>query len=160
MGLLACFPYSVTLTGDNSLSKRPFKRLTNYIEKIGAVIIHPKNKKNTLPIKIHGTSDWPLAQKHYIKLPSAQLKTALIYSALQTPGVTEIIEFHKTRDHTERILKYLNADIREVKTKNKKIIYIRGNKEINNFSVKVPADPSSASFFVAQTLLAKKSSLL
>ena len=92
LGILTCFPYKVTITGDASLKLRPFKRLTTYLENIGASIAHPKNKKHSLPIKIYGTKDWALAQKHYIKIPSAQIATALIYSALQSKGITEIIE--------------------------------------------------------------------
>ena len=52
LGLLACYPYPVTLTGDASLRKRPFQRLTNFLEQVGAIITHPKNSKTTLPIKI------------------------------------------------------------------------------------------------------------
>ena len=79
LGLLTCYPYPVTLTGDASLRKRPFQRLTNFLEHVGAVITYPKNSKTTLPIKIHGTHDWALAQKHYLKVPSAQIASALIY---------------------------------------------------------------------------------
>ncbi len=160
LGLLTCYPYPVTITGDSSLKVRPFKRLTNYLEKIGANIVHPKNKKFKLPIKIYGTKDWPLAQPHYIKVPSAQIKTAIIYAGLQTPGITEIIET-PTRNHTEIILKNIGADLKVKKiSKNKNIIAIRGLKEMHSFSTNVPSDPSSACFFVIQTLLSKNSSLL
>ena len=116
LGLLTCYPYPVTITGDSSLKVRPFKRLTTYLEKIGATVIHPKNKKVELPIKIHGTKDWPLAQRHLLKVPSAQIKTAIIYAALQTPGKTEIIET-PTRNHAEIILKNIGADIKVKKKK-------------------------------------------
>jgi len=160
LGILSCYPHPVTITGDSSLRLRPFRRLTNYLENIGAFIIHPKNKKTNLPIKIIGTKEWALAQKHYIKVPSAQIATALIYAGLQTKGITEIIETSETRDHTQRLLKSLNADIETKKDKNKRITKIRGQVEMHNFSIKVPADPSSACFFVVQTLLSKESSLI
>ena len=160
LGLLTCYPHTVTITGDPSLRVRPFKRLASYLEKIGAKIEFPKNKKFQLPIKIHGTADWPLAQRHDLKVPSAQIKTALIYAGLQTPGITEIIET-PTRDHTEIILKNIGAEIKVNKISNKKnIISIKGLKEMPAFAIDVPADPSSACFFVVQTLLAKNSSLL
>ena len=160
LGILACYPYPVKITGDESLKLRPFKRLTNYLESNGAIISHPKNKKYTLPIKIIGTKDWSLAQKHFLKVKSAQLSSALIYAGIQTNGVTEIIESAEVRDHTQRMLKSLKADI-NVKYKNgKRITKIKGNVEMSNFSINVPADPSSACFFVVQTLLAKNSSLL
>ena len=160
LGILACYPYPVTITGDSSLKVRPFKRLTNFLENIGASFIHPKNKSYSLPLKIHGTKKWALSQKHYIKIPSAQIATALIYSALQSKGITEIIETAETRDHTQRLLKSLKADIKVKKTNGRRITKIRGQNEMPSFSIQVPADPSSACFFVVQTLLSKKSSLL
>ncbi len=160
LGVLTCFPFPVTITGDKSLKKRPFKRLTDYLEKIGAIINHPKNKKYSLPIKIQGTKDWALAQKHEVKIKSAQISSSIIYAALQTKGITEIVESSETRDHLQRLLKSLNANIKIDENKGKRITKIEGQVEMKNFSIKVPADPSSACFFVVQALLSKKSSLL
>ena len=160
LGILTCFPFPVIVTGDASLKKRPFKRLTHYLEKIGAIVEHSKNKKYTLPIKIHGSKDWALAQKHEIKVKSAQISSAIIYAAIQTRGVTEIIESSETRDHLQRFLKSLKTNIKIKENKGKRITKIKGQTEMKNFSIKVPGDPSSACFFVVQTLLAKKSSLL
>ena len=160
LGMLTCYPHAVTITGDSSLQKRPFKRLTNYLERIGATFKYPNNEKLNLPIKIKGTRKWALAQNHYINIPSAQITSALIYAALQTKGITEIIETHETRDHTQRLLKSLKADIQVKKLGNKRVTKIKGQVEMNNFSIKVAADPSSACFFIIQTLLAKKSTLL
>ncbi len=158
LGLLTCFPYTVRISGDESLKTRPFKRLTKYLEKIGANIEHPKNKKKTLPIKICGTRAWPLAQRHYITVPSAQIKTSILYAGLQTPGNTEIIET-PTRDHAELILKKIGSNIKIKKIKNKNLISIKGQQEMKSFSADVPGDPSSACFFVVQTLLSKNSQL-
>ena len=138
LGCLTCFPFPVSITGDPSLKLRPFKRLTDYLEKIGATILHPKNKKYTLPIKIHGTKD----------------------AAIQTKGVTEIIESSEVRDHTQRLLKSIKGDIAVSKNKGKRITKIRGQVEMHGFRIRVPADPSSSAFFCVQTLLSKKSSLL
>ena len=160
LGILTCFPHQVKVAGDSSLKLRPFKRLTVYLERIGANIIHPKNKKYSLPIKIYGTKNWALAQKHHVKIKSAQISSAIIYAALQTKGITEVVESSETRDHLQRLLKSLKADISIKENKAKRITKIRGQKEMNNFSIKVPADPSSACFFVVQTLLIRKSSLL
>jgi len=160
LGILTCHPYPVTISGDSSLKLRPFKRLTNYLENIGATIIHPKNKKFNLPIKICGTKEWALAQKHYIKIKSSQISTALIYAALQTKGITEIVESAETRDHTQRMLKSLGANITVKQNKGKRITKIRGQTEMRKFSIQVPGDSSSSCFLVVQTLLSKKSSLL
>jgi len=160
LGILSCYPHPVKITGDESLKLRPFKRLTDYLEKIGALISHPKNKRFSLPITIQGTKEWALAQTHHLKIPSAQISSALIYASLQTLGVSKIIEDIGTRDHTQRLLKYLKAGIEVKEKKGKRITKINGQVEMQNFSIKVPSDPSSACFFVVQTLLAKKSSLL
>lgn len=162
LGILTCYPWPVTLTGDASLRKRPVRRLTNYLERIGAIITHPKNKKFSLPVRIHGTYDWALAQQHYLKIPSAQMASALIYAGLQTKGVTEIIESSaETRDHTQRLLKSLKgSDIIVKEKKGKRITRIRGQAEMHRFSIRIPGDSSSCCFFCVQTLLSKKSSLL
>lgn len=160
LGILACYPYPVNITGDAALKVRPFRRLTSFLEKIGANITHPKNKKFTLPLKIHGTKDWALAQTHILKIPSAQIATAIIYAGLQINGITKIIEFSETRDHTQNLLKFLGVSIKVKKIKNKRITIINGQEEMPGFTINVPADPSSACFFVVQTLLAEKSSLL
>ena len=103
------------MTGDSSLRRRPVRRLTDYLERIGVFITHPKNKKFTLPVRIHGTRDWALAQKHHLKVPSAQMSNALILAGIQCKGITEIIESSETRDHLQRLLKSLktNIDIKE-----------------------------------------------
>ena len=160
LGILTCYPYPVTITGDSSLKLRPFKRLTNYLEKIGAIFVHPKNKKFSLPIKIYGTREWALAQLHNIKTKSAQISSSFIYAALQTKVVTRIIESSETRDHTQRLLKSLKADIIVNEKKAKRITEIKGQKEMQSFSIKIPADASSSCFLVVQTLLLEKSSLL
>ena len=160
LGLLACYPYPVTITGDSALKIRPFRRLTNYLEKIGTNIIHPKNKNFTLPIKIHGTKDWALAQTHHLKIPSAQITSALIYAGLQIRGTTKIIETAETRDHTQKLLKCLGANIKTKKIKKGRITEITGQVDMPAFSIRIPTDPSSACFFVVQTLLSIKSTLL
>lgn len=160
LGILTCYPWPVTLTGDASLRKRPIRRLTNYLERIGAVITYPKNENFSLPVSIQGTRDWALAQQHDLNIPSAQIASALIYAGIQTKGVTEIIETFETRDHLQRLLKYLGADIQIKKHKGKRITKIRGQVEMQSFSIKVPGDFSSAIFLIVQTLLTEKSSLL
>jgi len=160
LGILACYPWPVTLTGDSSLRRRPVRRLTDYLERVGAFITHPKNKKFTLPVRIHGTQAWALAQKHYLKVPSAQISNALILAGIQCKGITEITESPLTRDHTQRLLKSLNADIKVKERKGKRITKIRGQVDMQSFSIEVPGDFSSSIFLIVQTLLTEKSSLV
>ena len=158
LGLLSTYPHKITISGDSSLRKRPMGRITKNLEKIGASIYSRNKKSVKLPIKIQGTN-MPLAQKHELLVPSAQVKTAILLSALNTPGITEVIERHDTRNHTELLLRKLGADIKIKKIGNKKIISLKGQQEMNAFKMTVPSDPSSASFFIIQALLTNKSSL-
>ena len=107
---------------------RPFKRLTNFLENIGAKITHPKDKKVTLPIKICGTKDWALAQKHEIKVKSAQITTAIIYAALQTKGITEIIESSETP--AENIMTVITKKDELPVTNNESITIDEAKKEL------------------------------
>ena len=159
LGLLSTYPYPITVTGDNSLKKRPMKRVTKHLELIGARINKIFKKNLNLPFMIEGTN-FPLAQSHKLESPSAQVKTAILLSSLNTPGITEIVEKHNTRNHTELLLKKIGADIKVLKVKNKKIITIKGQHEMNSFNYIIPCDPSSACFFIVQTLLTNNSSLL
>ena len=155
-GLLSTYPNKFYLYGDQSMNKRDMTRVIEPLQKIGA-FFYPKNKKN-LPLVIEGTS-MPLAQNHKEKKGSAQVKTALLLSALSTPGITSIEEEKISRNHTELFLKEINADIKVKKEKNKNIIYLRGQKNLYSFNYTISSDPSSAAFLIALTLLTPGSKL-
>ena len=98
--------------------------------------------------------------KHKIRKASAQIKSALILAALNIHGTTEIIESTPTRDHTERLLKFLNVDFKLLKLKNKMTkIQLNGPYEIRSKNIKVASDPSSASFFVVGALILPRSKI-
>jgi len=155
-GLLSTYPNKFYLYGDQSMNKRDMTRVIDPLQKIGA-FFYPKNKKN-LPLTIEGTS-MPLAQNHKEKKGSAQVKTALLLSALSTPGITTIEEEKISRNHTELFLKEINADIKVKKEKNKNTIYLRGQKNLYSFNCTISSDPSSAAFLIALTLLTPGSKL-
>jgi 3-phosphoshikimate 1-carboxyvinyltransferase len=155
-GLLSTYPNKFYLYGDQSMNKRDMTRVIEPLQKIGA-FFYPKNKKN-LPLVIEGTS-MPLAQNHKEKKGSAQVKTALLLSALSTPGITSIEEEKISRNHTELFLKEINADIKVKKEKNKNTIYLRGQKNLYSFNYTISSDPSSAAFLIALTLLTPGSKL-
>ena len=90
---------------------------------------------------------------------SAQIKTCIILSAINTPGITKI-KAKKSRNHTELLLKYLNYPIKIKKTKKYDIISIKGLSHIKSFESKIPGDISSASFFIVLTLLSNNSELI
>ena len=104
LGLLVKSPVAVKITGDNSLSRRDFKRITNPLSQFGARFIASKRKN--LPLKILGT-DYVKPINYFEKKGSAQCKSSVILAALNTPGKTKI-NAKKSRNHTELFMKYLN----------------------------------------------------
>jgi len=147
----------VKISGDNSLNKRDMKRIIDPLTKIGCNF-YPKNK-TTLPLTIEGTS-MPLAQKHFEKIGSAQVKSAILLAALNTPGTTWIEVEKISRDHTENLLSKIKADINIKKKKKGHLISLKGQKNLFGFNLKIPGDPSSAAPFIILTLLADNSKLL
>ena len=145
---------NVKLTGDKSLKKRSMQKLITLMAKFGAEFF-PKNKF-FFPLSI-SSSNYPIGIT-YESGTSAQLKSAVILAGLNSFGNTEIIEKLRSRDHTEN---FLIKNKKAIKIENGKIkkIKIYGKKNLSNFSIKVPGDPSSAAFFTALTLLKKKSYL-
>ena len=154
LGLLVNSKQQIKLTGDQSLSKRDFLRITDPLEKFGVNI---NTKKNCLPVKIIG-SEFLRPIKYTEKLGSAQCKSAVMLAAIKTPGKT-IIEAKKSRDHTELLFKYLKVPIKISKKKNYDLIEINGPSNFNGFKYKIPGDISSSSFFIVLALLAKSSKI-
>ncbi len=147
----------IKIIGDNSLNKRDMKRIIEPLSKIGCEFF-PKNK-TTLPLIIQGT-DMPLAQKHHEKIGSAQVKSAILLSALNTPGITEIKVEKNSRDHTENLLKTINADIKVKNLKKGQLIYLKGQKNLLGFDLSVPGDPSSVAPFIVLALMTPNSKLM
>ena len=147
----------VKISGDNSLNKRDMKRIIDPLTKIGCNF-YPKNK-TTLPLTIEGTS-MPLAQKHFEKIGSAQVKSAILLAALNTSGITQIEVEKISRDHTENLLSKIKADINIKKKKKGHLISLKGQKNLFGFNLKIPGDPSSAAPFIILTLLSDNSKLL
>ena len=154
MGLLSTYPITINFIGDKSLSKRPMARVINLLKEFGANAL-PENK-NTMPFKFLG-SYVGLQNDQKLNVPSAQLKSAWCLAALNTKGISTLEERFETRDHTEIMLKYLNANIKVKKSKNKKIISIFGKTPIDAKDISVPGDISSAAFMIILALISKNS---
>ena len=155
IGILSTTPdIEVRIQGDKSLNKRSMKKLIDLMGEFGAEFL-PKNKFN-FPLKLVST-EMPVCI-NYMSGVSAQLKSAVILAGLNSFGTTQVIEGKKSRDHTENIL-IKNSQAIKIKKHNKKLIEVYGKKYLNRINIDVPGDPSSAAFFVALTLLSKKSSL-
>ena len=153
-GLLASQTFETILEGDHSLSSRPMARIMDPLKLMGAEF---ENTSGRLPLKIIGKN----LNKSIIEIeiPSAQIKSGLILAALNTEGITHIIEKNITRDHTENMLKSFGADINIDKNNNQTSIYIKGKKELKANNINVPSDLSSSAFFIIAALINKGSKI-
>ena len=155
LGLCSATKNKIKLIGDKSLSKRDFRRV---IEPLNLFGVNIKSKNNILPLELKG-SNLLRPIKYLENKGSAQVKTCIILSAINTFGITKI-KAKKSRNHTELMLKYLNYPIKIKKENNYDLIEIKGLNQFRSFEYKVPGDISSASFFIVLTLLSRKSELL
>ncbi len=155
LGLIIDTPFPIKITGDNSLSKRDFKRVTDPLSKFGAKF---RLKNNfTLPLTIKGSSN--LKSINYLeKKGSAQCKSAVILGALKSDGETTI-KAKKSRNHTELLCKHLNIPIKVYSRKNYDYIKIKKTSRIDNLDYNIPSDISSSAFFIVLTALSKNSKL-
>ena len=156
MGLLINSKFPIKITGDNSLSKRDFKRISDPLTKFGAKF-KLTNKKN-LPLVMSGSSKLkPI--KYVENRGSAQCKSSVIFAGMRTEGTTKI-KAKKSRDHTEAMSKYLRLPIVIKKNKNYDEIEINKIKKIKPLNYKIPSDISSSSFFIVLAALSKNSKLI
>ena len=154
MGLLVHSKNDIKITGDKSLSKRDFFRVSRPLGKFGAKYFTNYGK---LPIIIKGTNN-PIPITYHETRGSAQCKSAVMLAALNTKGET-IIKAKKSRDHSELMFKYLGLPIKILKKKKYDLIRVKGGKKIPVLNYKIPADISSSAFFIVLTALADKSKL-
>ena len=155
LGLLVKSKFKIKLIGDKSLSKRDFSRVIKPLRLFGVNI---KSNKNCLPIEILGTKF--LRPITYVEnIGSAQVKSCIILSSLNTPGTT-IINSKKSRNHTELMLQSLDYPIKVIKGKKFERITVEGLKQFKAFNYDIPGDISSAAFFIVLTLLSKKSQMV
>ena len=154
-GLLSSQNFESIITGDESLSKRPMRRITDPLSKMNGIF---KSESGTLPLTIFGNSLKNF--DHNIIIPSAQIKSALILAALNTKGQTRIIEESITRNHTEIMLKSFEANILTEKIDQKSKITIVGQKELKAKNIFVPSDLSSAAFLIVAALINENSKII
>ena len=156
-GLISSNNIEVKLVGDSSLNKRPMKRVTEHLCKIGAKI---ELRENIFPpIKLKGTGNAvPLTFE--ILIPSAQIKSAIMLSALNTNGTIKIKEFKTTRDHTENMLKSMGYNIKVKENSVYRFIEMKNDKNLKTINYNVPGDPSSAAFFISAACMKPGSKLI
>lgn len=150
-GVLAGQDFSVTMVGDDSLSKRPMDRVAIPLRLMG-VDIAGQGECDCPPLHEKGTHQ--LQPIHYrLPVASAQVKSALIFAALQAEGESTIIEKEKTRDHTEDMIRQFGGEIQV----DGKTIRIKGGQEFQGKEVIVPGDISSAAFWLVAGLILPES---
>jgi len=148
MGLVATHPITAIFTGDASLVRRPMARVIQPLEMMGARFTGRPG--GLLPLAVTGAS-LPMPIDYHLPVASAQVKSAILLAALNTPGTTSITEPHPTRDHSERMLRRFGAKL----TVEAGRTLIEGQPELTPAALDLPADPSSAAFpMVAALLLA------
>ena len=155
-GLISANNIKVALKGDKSLSKRPMRRVTDHLKRIGASI--ELKKSSFPPIKIKGVGD-AIPLNYDIKIPSAQIKSAIMLSALNTKGIVKIKELKSTRDHTENMLKAMGYNIKVKENSKYRFIEMKNDKDLKPIKLNVPGDPSSAAFFITAACMKPGSKL-
>ena len=155
MGVVAGSDVEATFTGDKSLSKRPMRRVILPLLKTGAMFKEPN--KDRLPITLRGNKI-PLPLTYESPVSSAQIKSCILLSGLSSLGKTTVIEPSLSRDHTERMLKFLGANIETTQLQDMSWkISIQGLPELKPLNINVPSDPSSAAFPIVSAIITPNS---
>ncbi len=157
MGAMSTSDITATFTGDASLNKRPMARITEPLNLFGAKTFSRRDGK--LPITVVGSGS-PIPITYQTPVASAQIKSAILFAGLNSPGTTTVIEKEKTRDHTERMLKGFGANITSEQTSEGNIIKLEGYPELKAQEIRVPRDPSSAAFPVCAALITEGSDII
>ena len=150
-GVLAGADFEVEMFGDDSLSKRPMDRVTLPLKKMG-VTISGQTERDLPPLHLKGTKSLKPIQ-YELPIASAQVKSALIFAALQAQGQSVIIEKECTRNHTEDMLRQFGGDL----SVDGKKITVQGPQKLSGQTVVVPGDISSAAFWLVAGLIVPNS---
>ncbi|HCK80533.1 MAG TPA: 3-phosphoshikimate 1-carboxyvinyltransferase [Candidatus Competibacter sp.] len=153
-GLLAGQAFDTVLTGDASLTRRPMRRVTDPLARMGARI--ESSERGTAPLRIHGGQrlrgiDYPLP------VASAQVKSCLLLAGLYAEGVTRITEPAPTRDHTERMLEGFGYSLQR---ESERTFALKGKGCLLAAELDIPADISSSAFFLVGASIAPGSDLV
>ncbi|HJS25269.1 MAG TPA: 3-phosphoshikimate 1-carboxyvinyltransferase [Pyrinomonadaceae bacterium] len=151
-GVLAGQDLTAELTGDESLSSRPMRRIIEPLELMGAKIEATDGKA---PLKVRGSAKLnPITYK--LPIASAQVKSAILFAGLNAEGRTTVIETTTSRDHTERLFNGFGVP---VTTNSDLSVSLDGPARLNGGAITIPGDVSSAAYFVAAAMLLPESQL-
>ena len=152
-GILAAQEFSVTITGDASLSARPMGRIIDPLRSMGACI---ESESNHLPLRFSPAKEF-LAIDYSVPMASAQVKSCLLLAGLYAKGVTRVQETQITRDHTERMLGGFGCQVHRDSDGG---LSVTGGSELRGCRVDVPGDFSSAAFFIVAASITPDSDIL
>jgi 3-phosphoshikimate 1-carboxyvinyltransferase len=150
-GILAAQPFVTRIFGDDSLSRRPMQRIMGPLAEMGAEIVAREGKFP--PLEIHGARLRPI--DYTLPVPSAQVKTCVLFAGLFADGQTSVTEPVASRDHTEIALREFGASLSTAQRR----ITLTGRPHLTGRELMVPADLSSAAFFIVAALLVPGSQL-
>jgi 3-phosphoshikimate 1-carboxyvinyltransferase len=152
LGVLAGQRFDATLTGDDSLRRRPMRRVIDPLTRMGARIT--ARDGNFAPLEIRGSALSPA--EYTLPVASAQVKSAMLLAGLFADGETKIEEPVRTRDHTELALAEFGAEVSRVG----RVVRVAGRPKLEPRTLTVPGDLSSATFFLAAALVLPDSTVL
>ena len=152
MGLVGTYDMKTTFIGDASLQSRPMARVLNPLREMGVQVVEAA-PGDRMPLTLRGPKRaTPISYR--VPMASAQVKSAVLLAALNTPGVTTVIEPIMTRDHTEKMLAGFGAQLDiETDADGVRHIRIQGEPKLTGQTIAVPGDPSSAAFPLIAALL-------
>ncbi|HEV3469921.1 MAG TPA: 3-phosphoshikimate 1-carboxyvinyltransferase [Pyrinomonadaceae bacterium] len=148
-GVLAAQPFASTLTGDDSLRRRPMRRVVEPLELMGARV---RTDAGRAPLRVEGRA--PLRAVEYAApVASAQVKSCVLLAGLGAEGRTAVAEPEPTRDHTERMLRWLGVTVETAAGGRGNVVSVEGPALFEARDIEVPGDISSAAFLVAAAAL-------
>ena len=154
LGILAGCPFTSEIAGDASLNRRPMERMMKPLREMGADL-QGTAEAEFPPLKVTGNTLHGI--EYHMPIASAQVKSAILFAALQAEGTTKIIEKEQSRNHTEEMIKQFGG---KIQVEGKEII-VTGPQQLIGQEVTVPGDISSAAFYlVAASILANSEVLL
>ncbi len=153
LGILAASPIYAVMIGDDSIAKRPMKRVIDPLRQMGAQILGRSGGQYT-PLAVQGTTLQGIT--YQMPVASAQVKSAILLAGLNSEGTTIVTEREPTRDHTERMMRQFGVQVESVDGD----IHLRGGQQLVSTHIDVPGDISSAAFFLVAGAITDTSDIM
>lgn len=153
LGILAASPIHAVIIGDDSIAKRPMKRVIDPLRQMGAQISGRSGGQYT-PLAVQGTTLQGITYE--MPVSSAQVKSAILLAGLNAEGTTIVTELEPTRDHTERMMRQFGIRIDSLGRE----IHLRGGQQLVSTHIDVPGDISSAAFFLVAGAITDNSDIM